>query len=113
MTTVPALRCPECGAETRRSWQDDGTQVLVCTDYDCPRVIAYVVSLPDKKATNAEGVVTLDTRSEHVISYALLTVGTDRNESLTMRNYCADTLDSIGHPLSAEEVRQSLASVKA
>ena len=54
-----------------------------------------------------------DTQTEHVISYALLTVGTDRTESVVMRNYCADALDWIDHPQSAEEVRQSLQSVKA
>ena len=54
-----------------------------------------------------------DTQTEHVVSYALLTVGTDRNESVTMRSFCAEALDRIGHPQSAEEVRQSMHSVKA
>jgi hypothetical protein len=40
------IHCQECGAITRKETQDDGTEVLVCTDDDCPRIIVAVVSVP-------------------------------------------------------------------
>ena len=59
--------------------------------------------------------VTLDvsTISEVAISFALTTVGQNRNESYIMRERCADALAEIGHTQAAEEVRQSMHSVKA
>lgn len=54
----------------------------------------------------------LSTGAELVIAYALTTVGTDRTESVTIRHQCANALDELRHPVGAEEVRQSLASVK-
>ncbi len=38
--------CPDCGALTRKEMQDDGDEVLVCTDEDCPRIIVLVLSKP-------------------------------------------------------------------
>ena len=55
MSTVPAIHCPECGAYTRRETQDDGTEVLICTDDDCPRILAAVVSVPSEGPTGLAG----------------------------------------------------------
>ena len=44
------IHCPECGAITKRVRQDDGDEVEVCTDEDCPRVIVQVVSRVSSEA---------------------------------------------------------------
>ena len=36
--TVPAVHCPDCGANTRRVTDDDGDVRLVCTNDLCERV---------------------------------------------------------------------------
>lgn len=38
------VHCPECGALTRVDRQDDGDEVLVCTEDECPRVVVSVLS---------------------------------------------------------------------
>jgi hypothetical protein len=45
------VHCQECGAITRKDRQDDGTEVLICTNDDCPRIIAAVLSVPNEGPT--------------------------------------------------------------
>lgn len=40
------VHCPECGALTRVDHQDDGDEVRVCMNDECPLVIVAVVSRP-------------------------------------------------------------------
>ena len=41
------IHCQDCGATTRQVTQDDGCEVLVCTDDYCPRVVVMVLAVPD------------------------------------------------------------------
>lgn len=40
----PDIHCPECGASTVRRVDDDGDELRVCPNEDCPRVIVQVMS---------------------------------------------------------------------
>lgn len=55
----------------------------------------------------------LSSWSEIVVAYALLTVGTNPNESLIMRERCRDAARELQQPLTADEIAASLSSVKA
>ena len=50
------VHCPDCGAITRKETQDDGTEVLVCTDDDCWRIIVDVLSVPSEGPTGVAAV---------------------------------------------------------
>lgn len=51
----------------------------------------------------------LSTISEIAVSYALLTVGTDKDESKIMRLRCADAARELGANVTANEIEKSLA----
>ena len=42
------VHCPECGAITRVVREDDGFEMLVCTNDDCPVIGVAQVSRPVK-----------------------------------------------------------------
>lgn len=49
------VHCPECGAITRVERQDDGDEVLVCTDDDCTRIVVAVLSRVRAAASHPAG----------------------------------------------------------